>query len=83
MNAAAPFRFSDRTRKEIEEKTGLSVREISSMSTDAIAAHLSSRAKHSLRFDTFSKVIDQLGRGQVYPFADRLISEDEIDRRLG
>lgn len=82
MNTAARFYLSDRTRREIEEKIGLSVREISSMSTDAIAAHLSSRAKHKLHFDAFSKATDQLERSQVYSFVDRLIGEDEIDRRL-
>lgn len=59
------------------------MREISEMSPSQIASRIGGRGKKKFKFDTFSDVTDQLGRGQVYPFAGRLISEEEIDRRLG
>ena len=82
MIAGSTFRLSDETQNEIRRRTGLSVRELAGMDPADIAEHIGSRVKKKLRFDSFSDVTDALGRGQVYPFAGRLISEEEIDRGL-
>lgn len=82
MIAGSTFRLSDETQNEIKRRTGLSVQELAGMDPADIAEHIGSRVKKKLRFDSFSDVTEALGRGQVYPFAGRLISEEEIDRGL-
>lgn len=82
MIAGSTFRLSDETQNEIRRRTGLSVRELAGMDPADIAEHIGSCVKKKLRFDSFSDVTEALGRGQVYPFAGRLISEEEIDRGL-
>ena len=82
MDSAAAFRLSDKVQQTIREKTGLTVEAIADMDPDQIASHLNRRAKKTFRFDTFHDVAQQLGRGQVHPFADRLITKEEVDRGL-
>ena len=82
MIAGSTFRPSDETQNEIKRRTGLSVQELAGMDPADIAEHIGSCVKKKLRFDSFSDVTEALGRGQVYPFAGRLISEEEIDRGL-
>ena len=56
------------------------VSDLSEMDIKQIAAKVT--GGRSFPFSTFSDVTDQLGRGQIYPFAGRMISRRDIDGEL-
>lgn len=80
MGSALGFRLNDSSRRAIEARTGMSVSEISSLEIEDIASRVERKAGRRFKSSTFSDVVDQLGRGQVYPFAGRLISRKFIDK---
>lgn len=80
MTDSLSFRLNDRSKRHIEKKTGLSVSDLSEMDIKQIAAKVT--GGRSFPFSTFSDVTDQLGRGQIYPFAGRMISRRDIDGEL-
>lgn len=80
MTDSLSFRLNDRSKRHIEKKTRLSVSALSEMDIKQIAAKVIGGM--SFPFSTFSDVTDQLGKGQINPFAGRMISQRDIDREL-
>lgn len=80
MAEALAFRLNEQSERHVRGKTGMSVSDIAEMNIDQMSAKITKGRRFP--FSTFSEVTDQLGRGQMYPFAGRMISREEMDRWL-
>lgn len=80
MGDPLAFRLNNQSERHVLHRTGKTVRELSEMAIGQISALLTRGKRFS--FSTFSEHADQIGRGQMYPFAGRLISRRDIDRSL-
>lgn len=60
----------------------MTVDEIAQSDVGTIQGKLAKKVGRKLGFGVFSESADQLGRGQVYPLAGRLITEREMERLL-
>ena len=82
MSSALSFRLNSESKRIVEQRTGMTANEISSASNQTITRNLENKAGKVFKPSSFHGIADQLGRGQVYPFANRLISNDFIKRNL-
>ena len=76
MDTSLGFRLNKQSRESVQARTGMTVSDISNMTNGDIRRNLESRLGKKIPASAFKDVTGELGRGQVYAFADRLISQE-------